>query len=80
MLKPGDTVCDYKIIGLLGQGGFSRIYKAYAPDGTLVILKFPDVSLLGDQATYERFRREVAIGQKLDHPAIPRTVSLYGRA
>ena len=77
MLKPGDTVCDYKIIGLLGQGGFSRIYKAYAPDGTLVILKFPDVSLLGDQATYEHFRREVAIGQKLDHPAIPRTVSLW---
>jgi serine/threonine-protein kinase len=75
MLKSGDTVCDYKIIGLLGQGGFSQIYKAYAPNGTLVILKFPDVSLLGDQATYERFRREVAIGQKLDHPAIPRTIS-----
>src|SRR5271157_5679704 len=74
MLKSGDMVCDYKIIGLLGQGGFSQIYKAYAPDGTLVILKFPDVSLLGDQATYERFRREVAIGQKLDHSAIPRAI------
>src|SRR5271157_1110317 len=74
MLKSGDMVCDYKIIGLLGQGGFSQIYKAYAPDGTLVILKFPDVSLLGDQATYERFRREVAIGQKLDHSAISRAI------
>ncbi len=74
MLKSGDMVCDYKIIGLLGQGGFSQIYKAYAPDGTLVILKFPDVSLLGDQATYKRFRREVAIGQKLDHSAIPRAI------
>ncbi len=75
MLKAGDMVCDYKIVGLLGQGGFSQIYKAYAPDGTFVILKFPDVSLLGDQATYERFRREVAIGQKLNHPAIPRAIS-----
>ena len=68
-------VCGYNIIGLLGQGGFSQIYKAHSPDGTQVILKFPDVSMLGDQATYERFRREVAIGQKLDHPAIPRTIS-----
>ena len=42
-----------------------------------VILKFPDVSLLGDQATYERFRREVAIGQKLNHPAIPACNQFY---
>ena len=74
MLKEGDRVGDYTITGLLGQGGFSRIYMAHAPDGSTVILKFPDVSLLGDQATYERFRREVAIGQKLSHPAIPRVI------
>ncbi|MGA7627689.1 MAG: serine/threonine-protein kinase [Methanoregula sp.] len=74
-LKAGDMVSGYNIIGLLGQGGFSQIYKAHSPDGTQVILKFPDVSMLGDQATYERFRREVAIGQKLDHPAIPHTIS-----
>lgn len=75
MYKAGDLICDYKILGLLAQGGFSQIYKANAPDGTLVILKFPDVALLGDLATYERFRREVSIGQKLKHPAIPRAIS-----
>src|SRR5208337_629640 len=74
MYKTGDVVCDYKIIGLLAQGGFSQIYKASAPDGTLVILKFPEASLLGDLATYERFRREVSIGQKLNHPGIPRAI------
>jgi serine/threonine-protein kinase len=75
MYKEGDVVCDYKITGLLAQGGFSQIYKANAPDGTQVILKFPEVSLLGDLATYERFRREVSIGQKLNHPAIPRALA-----
>ncbi|MGD0080281.1 MAG: serine/threonine-protein kinase [Methanoregula sp.] len=75
MYKTGDVVCDYKIIGLLAQGGFSQIYKASAPDGKLVILKFPEASLLGDLATYERFRREVSIGQKLNHPAIPKAIT-----
>jgi len=75
MYKAGDVVCDYKIIELMAQGGFSQIYKASAPDGKLVILKFPEVSLLGDLATYERFRREVSIGQKLNHPAIPRAIT-----
>jgi len=75
MFKAGEIVCGYKIVELLGQGGFSQIYKASGPDGVPVILKFPDVSLLGDLATYERFRREVSIGQKLNHPAIPRTIT-----
>jgi serine/threonine-protein kinase len=75
MYKTGDIVCDYTITGLLAQGGFSQIYKADAPDGTQVILKFPEVSLLGDLATYERFRREVSIGQTLSHPAIPKAIT-----
>jgi eukaryotic-like serine/threonine-protein kinase len=75
MYKTGDVVCDYKIIELLAQGGFSQIYKARSPDGSQVILKFPEASLLGDLATYERFRREVSIGQKLNHPAIPRAIT-----
>lgn len=74
--KAGDTVCEYKIIEAVGQGGFSHIFKASGPEGKLVILKFPDASLLGDPATYERFRRESEIGQKLDHPAIPRVLAL----
>ncbi len=73
--KSGDIVSGYNIIKPLGKGGFSQIYKASAPDGKLVILKFPDPSLIGDIATYERYRREFAIGQKLDHPAIPKAIN-----
>ncbi len=75
MFKQGDMVSGYKIVKPLGKGGFSQIYKATAPDGKPVILKFPDPSLIGDIATYERYRREFAIGQKLDHPAIPKAIT-----
>jgi serine/threonine protein kinase len=74
MFKPGDTVSGYGIIKPLSKGGFSQIYKASDPDGKHVILKFPDPSLIGDLATYERYRREFAIGQKLNHPAIPKAI------
>ncbi len=73
--KPGDIVSGYKIIEPLSKGGFSQIYKAASPDGKLVILKFPDPSLIGDIATYERYRREFAIGQKLNHPAISKAIA-----
>lgn len=47
------------------------------PDtGAKVALKFPDLSQLGDPAIYERFRRELSIGQRLEHPDIPRALAL----
>jgi len=36
-----------------------------------VTLKFPSPELVGEPATYERFQRELKIGQTLAHPAIP---------
>ena len=76
MYKEGEIVCGYKILEILGKGGFSQIYKASDPDGKPVILKFPDLSLISDPATYERFRREFTIGQKLNHPSIPKAINL----
>jgi eukaryotic-like serine/threonine-protein kinase len=75
VLKEGEIVCGYRIMECIGKGGFSQIYKAKDPDGRPLILKYPDPSLISDLATYERFRREFAIGQKLNHPAIPRTIT-----
>lgn len=75
MFKNGERVGKYEIIESLGQGGVSQIYKARARDSSLVALKFPSPVLIGDPATYQRFRREFAIGQKLTHPAFPRALS-----
>ncbi|MGB7788868.1 serine/threonine protein kinase [Methanoregula sp.] len=76
MLRPGDRIGEYTISEFLGRGGFSQVYKAGDPDGTPVILKIPDISVLGDLATFARFRREAAIRQSLDHPAIPRVIAV----
>ncbi|HXY74255.1 MAG TPA: serine/threonine-protein kinase [Dehalococcoidales bacterium] len=75
ILKKGDRVCGCDIIEPLGRGGLSNSYKASTADGKLVTLKIPSPELIGDVATYERFRREFKIGEELSHPAIPHAFS-----
>ncbi len=76
VFKAGDEVGGYKIIEPIGEGGLGQLFKATAPDGKIVKLKFPAASLIGDPATYERFLREFSIGQKLKHPGIQKTLSM----
>jgi serine/threonine-protein kinase len=76
MLDKGAVVCGYEIMEPIGSGGLSQNYKARNSDGKFVTLKFPSTELVGDPATYERFLRELKIGQKLSHPAIPRAMSI----
>ena len=76
MIKVGDVVCGYEVIEPLGSGGISQSYKAKAPDGSLVTLKIPMVTLIGEPATYERFVREFKIGRLLSHPAIQRAIAM----
>jgi serine/threonine protein kinase len=71
MYENGSVVCGYEIVESIGSGGLSQDYKARGPDGAFVTLKFPSIDLVGDPATYERFLRELKIGQSLKHPAIP---------
>ncbi|HTE86665.1 MAG TPA: serine/threonine-protein kinase [Dehalococcoidia bacterium] len=71
----GQRLDHYEIISELGRGAFSAVYEARDErDGKRVVLKCPDPALLGDQATFERFRREMEIGRLLDHPNIQRAV------
>ena len=74
MFEKGTLVCGYEIIEPIGSGGLSQDYKARGSDGTFVTLKFPSPDLVGDPGTYERFLRELKIGQNLKHPAIPRAL------
>ena len=53
----------YQLIRSLGHGGFAGTFLAEDVNThDKVVLKFPDLSQLGDPAVYERFRREIAIG------------------
>lgn len=66
----------YKIISQLGHGGFASVFLAEdISTAEKLVLKFPDITQLGDPAVYERFKRELAIGKLLNHPDLPVALS-----
>jgi serine/threonine protein kinase len=75
-LTPGAQVGEYRLVQPLGQGGMACSWLARGPAGEDVVLKFPDPTQLGDPVAFERFRREMAIGQRLHHPAIPKALAI----
>ena len=70
-INDGEIVDGYTVLKTLGHGGMSDVYLA-RDDGHAreVTLKFPHEDMMGDVASYERFMREVKIGELLDHPNI----------
>lgn len=78
-LQPGDTLQDrYQIVGPLGAGGFSSVYKARDmrfPNVTKLcavkemVISAPDPQLR--ELTIKSFEREASMLAMLDHPAIP---------
>lgn len=75
-LTKGAQVGEYRLLEPLGRGGMASSWLAVGPDGQEVVLKFPDTTQLGDPVVFERFRREVRIGQRLSHPAIPKALAI----
>jgi serine/threonine-protein kinase len=73
MYQPGQRIDHYEIIRLLGRGGASCVYLAQDRHVLQqVILKFPDDDVIGGMAIFERYKREVEIGNRLNHSAIQR--------
>ncbi|MBE7157135.1 MAG: serine/threonine protein kinase, partial [Rhodospirillales bacterium] len=74
-LQPGDTVGEYRVVSLLGEGGMGEVYLA--EDTKLerrVALKLLK-RRLGDDALGRRFTHERRVLAALTHPGIAR---LYG--
>lgn len=62
---------DYRVTGVLGEGGASTVYEAvYTPNGTRVALKVLDPVLALRPDFLERFRREAELHITLDHPNV----------
>lgn len=75
IMTAGQRLDHYEVVAHLGHGAFSETYAARDDrNGRLVVLKCPEPALLGDPSTFERFRREIAIGRLLDHPNIQRVL------
>jgi len=73
-LKPGQEVDGFRIDSLLGQGSSSEVVLAHDPDGHRVVLKLPRDAAVASPKSFDRFRRELQIVARLDHPGIERSI------
>jgi serine/threonine protein kinase len=55
---------------VIGAGGMGTVYRARDPAGESRAVKFLSPSLAAEPEIVERFRREVSLLEKLDHPGI----------
>lgn len=87
-LKPGDILQGrYEVIGVLGVGGFSSVYKARDlrfPNVTRLCAIKEMVNLASDAAlrdiAVKSFEREASILATLEHPAIPDVYDFFTEA
>jgi serine/threonine protein kinase len=71
VLERGDRLDHYRIDRLAAESGMAWIYKATdVQTGSTVAIKIPYMECESDPLFFDRFKREEAIGQKLDHPGV----------
>ena len=75
-IQPGSKLDDFLVLDVIGRGAFSDVYLAEDPSGARVVLKCPHDAILGDPSQFDRFRRELEIARKLNHPGIQRSYDL----
>jgi eukaryotic-like serine/threonine-protein kinase len=73
-LSPGDVIDGFRIVRLLGQGASSEVVLAVDGDDRQVVLKLPRDAAIAAPSTFDRFRRELDIAGRLDHPGIQRSI------
>jgi serine/threonine-protein kinase len=72
------AVGSYQIINTIGTGGMATVYLAQSADGGYVAIKVPLPQFQNDREFAERFRREVELGEQLDHPNVVRVRHVVG--
>jgi eukaryotic-like serine/threonine-protein kinase len=72
-IEPGSQIDSYRIDAEVARSGMASIYRATdLRDERVVALKIPHPDLEADPILFDRFSRESAIGEKLDHPKVMR--------
>jgi eukaryotic-like serine/threonine-protein kinase len=66
-LLAGDPtqIGSYRLLDVLGSGGFGRVFLGRSPDGRLVAVKVIRPELAADPEFRARFRREVAAARRV---------------
>jgi serine/threonine-protein kinase len=74
-LQPGERFEYFRIEEFIVRTGMTTIYRATdLRTGQLVAIKIPHSELECDPVFYSRFQREIAIGKKLKHPGVVKTL------
>jgi serine/threonine-protein kinase len=75
-LEAGSQIDSYRIDAVVARSGMATTYRATdLRDNRQVALKIPHPDLEADLILFDRFKREAAIGEKLNHPKVMR---VYG--
>ncbi len=70
-LNPGQTLGQYQIVQKIGEGGMGAVYKADQPSiPRSVVIKVLGSSLADQPEALDRFRRELDMITRLEHPHI----------
>jgi len=70
---PAERIKDYRLLTPLGEGGFGLVFLArHEKTGRAVALKVTKEVIKQDQGLVKRFKREVAIMQRFQHPNLVR--------
>ncbi len=80
-LHPGDQLDHYRIERLLARSGMASIFRATdLRSGQPVAIKVPHPEMESDPVFFERFHREEAVGQKLNHPGVMKVIAEDGHS
>ena len=75
-IEAGTQIDSYRIEAPIARSGMASIFRAVdLRDNRVVALKIPHPDMEADPILFDRFQREGAIGEKLNHPTVMR---VYG--
>ncbi|HEY1804049.1 MAG TPA: serine/threonine-protein kinase [Terracidiphilus sp.] len=73
VLEPGTQLDSYRIDAPIARSGMATIFRATdTRDARTVALKIPHPDMEADPILFDRFKREAAIGERLNHPNVMR--------
>lgn len=72
----GTSVAGYAILGEVGEGGTSAVYRAEHASHGIVALKVLRPKLREDRTAVARFLREAQYGARVQHPNVVRTIEI----
>src|SRR5262245_59728293 len=76
-LGPTVVAGRYEIVGLVGEGGMGRVYRAVDRElGETVAVKMLHHDFLESEEMVERFRQEVRLARRVTHMNVARTFDI----